>query len=56
VLDANKIKLIPLRGRKFILEKLGKKGDYVEWELISEATMEFKGYTLGQHGMFDALT
>jgi hypothetical protein len=56
VLDANKIKLIPLRGRKFILEKLGKKGDYVEWELISEATLEFQGYTLGQHGMFDALT
>jgi hypothetical protein len=56
VLDANKIKMMPLRGRKFNLEKIGKKGDYVEWELISEITMEFRGYTLGQHGMFTLLS
>lgn len=55
VLDANKIKLMPLRGRKFNLEKLGKVGDYIEYELISEITMEFNGYSLGQHGMFDFL-
>lgn len=56
VLDASKIKLRPLRGRKFILEKLGKKGDYVEYQLVSEVSLEFKGYNLGQHGMFVALT
>ena len=56
VLDGAKIKLMPLRGRKFNLSKLGKKGDYVEWELISEITMEMTGYTLGQHGMFNALS
>jgi hypothetical protein len=55
ILDANKIKLMPMRGRKFNLEKLGKVGDYVEYELISEITMEIKGYTLGQHGMFAEL-
>jgi hypothetical protein len=56
ILDANKIKLMPLRGRKFNLEKLGKVGDYVEYQLISEITMEIKGYSLGQHGMFAELT
>ena len=56
VLSASSIKLIPLRGRKFILDKLGRKGDYVEWQLISEVSMEFRGYNLGQHGQFSALT
>jgi hypothetical protein len=55
ILDANKIKLMPLRGRKFNLTKLGTVGDYVEFQLISEITMEFQGYSLGQHGMFDCL-
>ena len=56
VLDANKLKLMPLRGRKFNLQKLGLKGDYVEWQLVSEITLEFKGYSLGQHGMFTNLS
>ena len=55
-MDANKLKLMPLRGRKFILQKLGLVGDYVQYQLISEITLEFRGYTLGQHGMFDSLT
>jgi hypothetical protein len=56
VLDANKIKLMPLRGRKFMLQKLGLVGDYVEYQLISEVTLEMYGYTLGQHGMFHNLS
>jgi hypothetical protein len=56
ILDANKIKMMPLRGRRFNLQKLGTVGDYVEYQLISEVTMEIKGYTLGQHGMFDFLS
>jgi len=56
VLSASMIKLIPLRGRKFILEKLGKVGDYVEYQLLSECSLEFKGYNLGQHGMFSNLS
>ena len=56
ILDANKIQMRPMRNRRFILQKLGIVGDYVEYQLISEVTMEIKGHTLGQHGMFDYLT
>ncbi len=56
LLDASKLSIMPLRGRKFILQKLGLVGDYVQYQLISEITLEFRGYTLGQHGMFDSLT
>jgi len=56
ILSSSMIKLCPLRGRKFILEKLGKVGDYVEYQLLSEVSMQFNGYNLGQHGMLTALT
>jgi len=56
ILSTSMIKLIPMVGRKFILEKLGKVGDYVQYQLISECSLEMKGYNLGQHGMFSALT
>jgi hypothetical protein len=56
VLDTSKIKLRAKKGRKAILEKLGKTGDYEMWQLISEFSMEMRGYTFGQHGMFSALT
>ena len=56
VLTTDQIKLRPMTGRKLILEKLGKVGDYTQYQLISEISMEMKGATLGQHGMFTALT
>lgn len=56
VLDTSKIKPRAMRGRKYILEKLGKKGDFSEYQLISELSLEFKGYNMNQHGMFTALT
>ena len=56
VLDTSKIKLRAKRGRKAIMEKLGKMGDFDDWQILSEFTMEMKGYNLGQHGMFTALT
>jgi len=56
ILDPERIKLRPKRGRKAIMEKLGKSGDFDDWQLISEFTLEFKGYNLGQHGMFTVLT
>lgn len=56
VLSSEKIKLRPLKGRKLLLEKLGRRGDYQEWQLISELSLEMKGYNLGQHGAFTALT
>ena len=56
VLSIEQIKLRAMQGRKLILEKLGKVGDYTQYQLISEISLEMKGYNLGQHGMFTALT
>lgn len=56
VMDRSKIVPRAMVGRKYLLEKLGKKGDFVEYELICEATLELRGYTQGQHGMMTGLT
>jgi len=56
VLDTSKIQLRAKRGRKAIMEKLGKMGDFDDWQLLSEFSMEMKGYNLCQHGMFSLLT
>jgi len=55
VLDTSKIKLRAKRGRKAIMEKLGKMGDFDDWQILSEFSMEMKGYNLNQHGMFASL-
>jgi hypothetical protein len=39
-------------GRKLIIEKLGKAGDYDQWQLISEFSLEHHGVKWGQHGAF----
>ena len=39
-----------------IMEKLGKMGDFDDWQILSEFTMEMRGYNLNQHGMFGRLT
>lgn len=56
MLDTDKIRLRAKRGRKLLLEKLGRKGDYEEWMLVSEYSMEHHGVAQGQHGAFMALT
>jgi hypothetical protein len=56
ILDTAKIKPRAKKGRKLLLEKLGKTGDYEMWQMISEFSMEMRGYTYGQHGLFRALT
>lgn len=56
LLDTSKINLRAKKGRKAIVEKLGKTGDYEQWQMLSEFSLEFRGYNLGQHGMFSALT
>lgn len=56
ILDTSKIRLRAKRGRKAIMEKLGKMGDFDDWQIISEFTMEMKGYNLRQHGLFASLT
>jgi hypothetical protein len=55
VVDPARIKLRAKSGRKALLEKLGKMGDSDDWQILSEFSMEMKGYNLGQHGMFAVL-
>jgi len=56
VLDLDSIDLRAMKGRKYELKKLAVTGDFVNYQLISEVTMEFRGYSFAQHGMFSALT
>jgi hypothetical protein len=55
VLDSSKIKLRAKKGRKLFVEKLGVRGDMTEYQVISEFSMELRGYNLGYHGYFGAL-
>lgn len=55
-LDTSKIALRAKRNRKLLLDRLGKSGDYEKYQLISEMSMEMRGYDQGQHGMFTILT
>jgi len=56
ILDTSRIKLRAKKGRKLIIEKLGKMGDFDDWQMLSEFSLEMKGYNLKQHGGFFALT
>ena len=56
VLDSSKIKLRAKKGRKLFVEKLGIRGDMKEYQVISEFSSEVRGYNLGYHGYFGALT
>ncbi|MBW1719909.1 MAG: DUF5309 family protein [Deltaproteobacteria bacterium] len=56
VLDTSKINLRAKRGRKAIMEKLGKMGDFDDWQILSEFSLEMRGYNQKQHGMFTKLT
>jgi len=56
-LDTTKLTLRAKKGRKLIIEKLGKKGDYNQYQMISEFSMKAEGAgncELG--GYFSALT
>ncbi|MHC4748389.1 MAG: SU10 major capsid protein [Planctomycetota bacterium] len=56
VIDTSKVKLRAKKGRKLLLSKLGLAGDYMEYQLISEYSMEHHGITDGHHAAFLALT
>jgi Family of unknown function (DUF5309) len=56
ILDTSKIELRAKKGRKLIVEKLAKVGDYDTWQMISEYSLEHHGFAWGQHGAFMALT
>lgn len=54
-LDTSKIKLRAKKGRKLIMEKLGIAGDYVQWQILSEYSLELRQYDQGCHGMWSKL-
>lgn len=56
LIDDTKCKLRAKRNRKAIMKKLGAKGDFDEWQILSEFSMEMKGYNLHQHGIFTKLS
>ncbi|MCK5616928.1 DUF5309 family protein [Candidatus Pacearchaeota archaeon] len=55
VLDTSRIRLRAMKARKAIMQKLGLAGDFDDWQILSEFTMEMQGFNLNQHGMFTAL-
>lgn len=42
VFASPKVKILPLKGRAFFLEKLGKTGDSNDWQIVGEYTMEVR--------------
>lgn len=42
VLDSSRLKIVPLNGRAFFLEKLAKTGDADKWHIVGEYTMEVR--------------
>ena len=56
VIDPSKCELRAKTGRKAIMEKLGKKGDFDAWQILSEFSFVMRGYQHGQHGLFTRLT
>ena len=56
MLDLPSIKLRAKKNRKLIAEKLARTGDYDRWQILSEYTLEMRGYEKGMHAMWDALT
>jgi hypothetical protein len=56
VIDTSKVQLRAKKGRKGFMERLGKMGDFDMWQMISECSLEMKGFDLGQHGLFTRLS
>ena len=44
VLDGSRIKVMPVTGRAFFLEKLAKTGDSENWQIVGEYTTEVRNY------------
>ncbi len=55
LIDTSKVRMRAKKGRKGIMEKLGKAGDFEDWQIISEFSLEMKGYNLHQHGLWTKL-
>ena len=53
VLDSNRIKVVPLRGRSFQYEELAKGGDYARGQIVGEYTTELRNEN--GHGLMHSL-
>jgi hypothetical protein len=53
VLDSNRIKVVPLKGRSFQYEELAKGGDYTRGQIVGEYTVELRNEAA--HGMLTGL-
>lgn len=42
VIDSSRVKIMPLQGRAFFVEKLAKTGDANNWQIVGEYTMEVR--------------
>ena len=56
VIDTDLITLRAKKGRKLLLEKLGKKGDFEQWQLLSEYSAEYRSVEKGAFGAFHILS
>jgi hypothetical protein len=56
LVDTSKARMRAKKGRKGIMEKLGKRGDFDEWQMLSECSLELRNYSQGCHGMFTRLS
>lgn len=56
LIDLANVGLVPKKNRKLIVEPLAKVGDYDRYQMISEYSLELRGYSRGYHAMWTALT
>jgi len=56
LIDTTKARMRAKSGRKGFMEKLGKRGDFDEWQILSECSLELRGYNQGKHGVFTRLS
>jgi hypothetical protein len=55
VLSTDQMTLRAKKGRKLLLQKLGLSGDYQEWQLLSEYSMEMRSVANGAHAAWTIL-
>jgi hypothetical protein len=56
LVDTSKCAMRAKKGRKGFMEKLGKVGDMDDWQILSECSLEMKGFNLRQHGLWTRLS